>query len=72
MQRVLVEGETRVLAALTKSDKLAASERRVRERALREELELPEDQVVVTSVKTGDGIAELREAIVGLVKGATE
>ena len=69
MQEVLVEGETHVLAALTKGDKLSTGQRRTRERELREELELPEDQVVVTSTRTGDGIAELKEAIEGLVRG---
>src|SRR2546422_544323 len=49
MQNVLVEGETHVLAALTKGDKLSAGQRRARERELRDELGLPEDQVVVTS-----------------------
>lgn len=68
MQRVLIEGETHVLAALTKGDKLSTSQRRIRERELREELELPEDQVVVTSTETGEGIVELREAIALLVK----
>ena len=71
MQDVLVEGETHVLAALTKSDKLSATERRTRERELRGELELPEDQMIVTSAKTGEGILELREAIAGLI-GATQ
>jgi GTP-binding protein len=70
MQRVLIEGETRVLAALTKSDKLSTSQRRARESELREELELPEDQIIVTSTKTGEGIVDLREAIEGLVGGA--
>lgn len=69
MQESLAEGETHVLAALTKADKLATSERNSRERALRQELELPEDQVVVTSAKTGGGIVELREAIEELVRG---
>jgi len=72
MQDVLVEGETHVLAALTKGDKLSTGQRRTRERELREALGLPEDQVVVTSTRTGDGIAELKEAIEGLVKGAME
>ena len=72
MQDVLVEGETHVLAALTKGDKLSTGERSTRERELREDLELPEDQVVVTSARTGDGIAELREAIEGLVRGTME
>jgi GTP-binding protein len=70
MQDALAEEETtRVLAALTKGDKLSSGKRSTRERELREELGLPEDQVVVTSAKTGDGIAELREAIGELVKG---
>jgi len=58
-----------VLAALTKGDKLSTAQRGARERELREELGLPEDQVIVTSAKTGDGIAELKEAIDGLVSG---
>jgi GTP-binding protein len=72
MQELLAEGETRVLAALTKGDKLTAAQRRDRECALRADLGLPEDQIVVTSARTGDGIAELREAIAGLVKGTVE
>ena len=57
-----------VLAALTKGDKLSREQRRIRERDLRGELELPEDQVLVTSARTGEGIAELREAIAGLIE----
>ena len=71
MQDVLVEGETHVLAALTKGDKLPVGQRRVRERDLRDELELPEDQVIVTSAVSGDGVAELREAIAGLIGEST-
>jgi len=71
MQDVLVEGETHVLAALTKGDKLSTAERHAREQELRADLELPEDQVVVTSAKTGEGIADLKEAIAGLISGAT-
>jgi GTP-binding protein len=67
MQDVLVEGETHVLAALTKGDKLGTAQRRTRERELRDELELPEDQIVVTSAVSGEGIVELRDAIAGLV-----
>lgn len=69
MHDVLVEGETHVLAALTKGDKLSTAQRGARERELREELGLPEDQVIVTSAKTGDGIADLRESIAALIKG---
>src|SRR5436309_11610027 len=72
MQDALAEEETtRVLAALTKGDKLSAGKRSTRERELRDELGLPEDQVVVTSAKTGDGLVELRESIAALI-GSTE
>jgi GTP-binding protein len=67
MQEVLVEGETHVLAALTKGDKLSVAQRQTRARELRDDLELPEDQVVVTSAKSGEGMVELREAIAGLI-----
>src|SRR5947209_18303142 len=70
MQDVLVEGETHVLAALTKSDKLSQAERRTRERELRDDLGLPEDQILVTSAVTGEGIVDLREAIAGLITAA--
>ena len=72
MQESLAEAETHVLAALTKSDKLSAAPRRTREHELRQELELPDDQVVVTSAKTGEGIVELKEAIGALISGATQ
>src|SRR5574341_1152433 len=72
MQDALAEEEMQVLAALTKGDKLSPGRRSTRERELREELGLPEDQVIVTSAKTGNGIAELREAIAQLVGGVND
>lgn len=69
MHELLAEDETSVLAALTKGDKLTPTKRRTRERELRDDLELPEDQMIVTSAKTGEGIEELKEAIAGLVSG---
>ena len=72
MQETLVEGQTHVLAALTKADKLSTSRRNTRAQELRQELELPEDQVVVTSAQTGFGIVELKEAIGGLITSAQE
>ena len=68
MQDALAERGTRVLATFTKADKLARGERLERERALRAELALPDDQCVLTSARTGDGMTELREAIAGLVE----
>lgn len=70
MQDVLIEGKINVLAALTKGDKLSSGERRTRERELREELELPDDQVIVTSAKTDEGIADLRDSIAALIQQA--
>jgi len=69
---VLAEGETSVLAALTKGDKLTTTKRRTREHELRDDLGLPEDQVIVTSAKTGEGIADLKEAIAGLISGVVQ
>jgi GTP-binding protein len=68
MQDALADEATHVLAALTKGDKLSSGKRSTRARELREELGLPEDQVVLTSATTGDGIADLKEAIVGLIQ----
>jgi GTP-binding protein len=70
MQEALAERETPVLAALTKADKLSPQQRQARERALRAGLALPEEQVLVTSAKTGYGIVELQEAITALIAGA--
>ena len=67
MQDALAERGTRVLATFTKADKLARGERVKRERELRAELGLADDQCVLTSARTGDGMDELREAIGGLV-----
>jgi GTP-binding protein len=67
MRELFAERETRVLAALTKSDKLSRSERQPRERELRESLGLDDDQVIATSARVGEGIEDLRAAIWGLV-----
>jgi len=67
MQDALAERGTRVLATFTKADKLSRGERVQRERELRAELGLADDQCVLTSARTGDGMQELREAIGGLV-----
>jgi GTP-binding protein len=69
MQDLFAAAGTRVLAAVTKSDKLSGAQRRQREAALRQALALDEDQVVVTSARTGLGIPELRAAIAALARG---
>ncbi len=67
MQQLFAERDTRVLAALTKSDKLSRSARQPRERGLRESLGLDDDQVIVTSARGGEGIEDLRESLRRLV-----
>lgn len=70
MQDLLAGAETRVLVAATKCDKLSRAQQRQRESALREGLALDEDQAVVTSARTGQGMPELREAIAALTRAA--
>jgi len=69
MQELVAQRETPVLAALTKSDALARAAQVRRERELRGVLELDDDQMIVTSAREEEGIAELRQAIWGLIGG---
>ena len=70
MQDLLAGAESRVLVAATKADKLSHAQQRQRERTLRQALALDEDQIVVTSARTGHGMPELREAIAALARAA--
>lgn len=63
MHDVLAEGGVRVLAALTKSDKLSRTDGRRREGELRDSLSLDDDQMIATSARAGEGIEDLRKAI---------
>ena len=63
MHELLEESGRPTLVVLTKGDKLTRTERNQAERARAEELGLPREQVLVTSSRTGDGIAELAESI---------
>lgn len=58
-----------VLVAVTKSDKLGHRERATRLRAIFERLTLPEEQCLLTSATTHEGIDELREAVSALAAG---
>ena len=68
MQELFAARETPVLAALTKSDTVVRTARARRARALRETLGLEDDQMIVTSAREKEGIAELREAIGELIR----
>jgi GTP-binding protein len=56
------------LFALTKTDKLSASQRKTRIAAVTEELSVSEDQVIPFSAVTGEGRDELAEAVMVLVE----
>jgi GTP-binding protein len=65
--RNLVTHGRPVLVALTKADKVPRGRRPERIAAIGKAVGIPEDQCVVTSARTREGIAELRDAINGLV-----
>jgi GTP-binding protein len=67
MQDRFAAAGTRVLATLTKSDKLPRGQRLARVAELRETLGVAADQLILTSARTGEGIPELREAVAGLI-----
>ena len=72
MQDALAAVGVPVLAALTKGDKLPKGQRARRLTALREAVALDPDQVIVTSARSREGIADLRAAIAALGVGAPE
>jgi GTP-binding protein EngB required for normal cell division len=63
----LIESGRPVLAVLTKADKLGRAAQRESVRAIGGALGLPEDQVQLTSARTGLGIRDLGESILALV-----
>lgn len=67
MQELLVESGRPVLAVLTKADKLGRSAQRERARATAQALALPEDQVQLTSARSGEGVDDLGASILALV-----
>jgi GTP-binding protein len=69
IQELLVETGQPVLATFTKADKLSRSALGLRERELAETLGLEEEQIQVTSSRSGLGIAELATSIVAAARG---
>lgn len=67
IQELLIESGRPVLAVLTKADKLGRAAQRESVRAIGGALGLPEDQVQLTSARTGLGIRDLGESILALV-----
>lgn len=71
IQELLVESGRPVLATFTKADKLTRSALRQRERELAEALGLEEEQIQVTSSRSGLGVAALAASIVAAAKGGS-
>ena len=59
--------ELPVLVAVTKADKLGRMRRLERAQAILAAVDIPSDQCVVTSARTGEGIDELRESITAFI-----
>lgn len=72
MQELLVESGRPVLAVLTKADKLGRSAQRERARAIARALALPDDQVQLTSSRSGEGMEDLGASILALVARRAE
>lgn len=72
MAELLGTRGTPVLAVLTKADKLGKNVVRTQARDIARALGLAPDQVEVTSSKSGDGIAPLRDSIAALLGGQEE
>lgn len=70
MQDAFAAAGTRVLAAITKGDKVPRAQQVGRVAALGETLGVDADQVILTSARTGLGVPELRAAIRALARSA--
>jgi GTP-binding protein len=68
MQQLLIASGRPVLIALTKGDKLSRQAARTRARALAERLAVTEDQIQITSSRTGLGIPDLAASIRAVVE----
>ncbi len=69
MAALLTERGIPTLAAITKADKLGRARRRERTSEILDAVAMTEEQCVVTSARTREGIEQLQEAVAGLVHG---
>jgi GTP-binding protein len=67
MHAVLGARGVPVLLVVTKADKLARGKRGQYVRTIQDALGIEEGQCVVTSARTREGIADLRESVTGLL-----
>ncbi|UCF41783.1 MAG: YihA family ribosome biogenesis GTP-binding protein [Gemmatimonadota bacterium] len=69
MAALLAERGLPILAAITKADKLGRGRRTERAQEILKAVGMTEEQCVVTSSRTREGIEQLQEAVAGLVDG---
>ena len=69
MGQQLAERQLPILAAVTKADKIPRGQRAARLASILETVGVPGEQCVLTSVKTREGVKDLRESIEALVAG---
>ncbi len=67
MANLLASRGVPVLVAVTKADKLSRGPRRERVDAILGAVGVPEEQCVVTSARTREGVQELRESVLSLL-----
>ena len=67
MAELLAHRGVPVLVAITKADKVSRGSRRQRVAAILAAIDAPEEQCVVTSAQTREGIEELRDSVSELV-----
>jgi GTP-binding protein len=65
---VIADRGTPALAVITKADKVSRNHRRRRSGEIAAAIGVPEEQCLMTSARTDEGIGDLVESIVGLVK----
>ena len=63
MIEFLQEGEFPFIVALTKADKLSRNQQAKQTAAIKRQLNVPAENIIVTSSESGQGIEELREII---------
>ena len=66
--QLLAERALPVLPVLTKADKLGRSKRNEQIRSIAKQLDMPADEMLVTSSQTGEGQEALREAVLAFVR----
>ncbi len=72
MVELFQQRELPILVAITKADKLSKGQRQARVTAIRHAVGSVEDQCVVTSAKTREGIDDLTDAVRELVASSRD